>query len=389
MEQILIVRETVVKFFKRYEVFILPILKFLVGWFVFASILAIGQVNPALEPFAEFMQPTMLALLFALLFTIMPMNMSWMLIILTLTLQYSANLEIAVAVFLFAMFIFLFYARMAPKESILILLTILAFHFNVPYLTPIIVGLYFPITAIIPVVVGVFVHAQIPMLEGLVASASVVGTGMADMEITELIAEMPEAFSVVYEALIRSLTMTQNWLFTAVVFAMVVLLVHFISKLAIDFAKEVAIALGCVMNIFGFVVAAFVAGANVNILSVIGLTLLSGVLVLIIRCFDAILDYNRAETVQFEDDDNFYHVRIVPKVIISKPQRVVKRIRPDKDDLTYEARHRSSSVVYEDDEFYDDDFVPPLPREHRHTGTRPTPGPRPRPNPAPPPEEDI
>jgi len=184
---------------------------------------------------------------------------------------------------------------------------------------------------------------------------------------------MPEAFSVVYEALVRSLTMTQNWLFTAIVFAMVALLVHFISKLSIDFAKEVAIALGCVMNIFGFVVAVFVANANVSIPAVIGLTLLSGIVVIIIRCFDAILDYNRAENVQFEDDDNFYNVRIVPKVIISKPKRVVKRIRPDKEDLTYETAHRSAQVIYEDDDFYDDDFVPPLPRDHRHTGTRPRP----------------
>jgi len=379
LEQILIAREVIVKFFKRYEAFILPILKFLLGFFVFSSLLSIGQVHPSLESFADVMQPTMLALLFALLFTVMPMNMSWIFIILTVTVQYSANIEIAIAIFLFTLFIFLFYARMAPKESILILLTILAFHFNVPYLIPIIVGLYFPVTAIIPVTVGVFVNAQIPVLDGLVTSASVAG-GMGDMEIADMIAEMPEAFSIVYETLMRSVTQTQNWLFTAVVFAMVILLVHFISKLAIDFAKEVAIALGCVMNIFGFVVAVMVADANVSIPAVIGLTLLCGVLAVIIRCFDAILNYQRAESVQFEDDDNYYHVRIVPKVIIAKPQRVVKRIRPEAtDDLVYEVAPQPEDDLdddwQDDEDFQDEDFLPPPPRPR----PRYTPPLRPRP----------
>ena len=381
MEQILVAREVIVKFFKRYEAFILPILKFLLGFFVFSSILSIGQVHPSLEGFADVMQPTMLALLFALLFTVMPMNMSWVFIILTVTLQYSVNIEIAIAIFLFTMFIFLFYARMAPKESILILLTLLAFHFNVPYLVPIIVGLYFPVTAIIPVTVGVFINAQIPVLEGLVADASVVG-GMGDMEIADMIAEMPEAFSIVYETLLRSVTQTQNWLFAAVVFAMVILLVHFISKLAIDYAKEVAIALGCVMNIFGFVVAVMVADASVSIPSVIGFTLLCGILAVIVRCFDAILNYQRAESVQFEDDDNYYHVRIVPKVIIAKPQRVVKRIRPEAaDDLVYEVAPQPEEDLDDDLNDFDDDndwqeeddFTPPPPRPRPRPVTRPRP----------------
>ncbi|MCL1788490.1 MAG: hypothetical protein FWG38_10935, partial [Defluviitaleaceae bacterium] len=199
MEHILIVREVLVKFYKRYEAFIMPILKFLLGLFVFSSILSIGYVNVALEPFAEEFSPTLLSVLFALLFTVMPMNMGWILMILTVTAQFSANLEIAIAVFLFLLFVFIFYARMAPKESILILFTIMAFHFNVPYLIPIIAGLYFPITAIIPITLGVFVNTQIPILFGLVQHTPTAAGAMAEMEIAELLTELPEAFSVVYD----------------------------------------------------------------------------------------------------------------------------------------------------------------------------------------------
>jgi len=327
MEQILIIREFIVKFFKRYEAFILPTLKFLLGFFVFSSILSIGHVHEAIEPLMAEFSPVLLSMLFSLLFTIMPMNMGWLLIIFSITAQFSANIEIAIAVFLFLLFVFVFYARMAPKESILILFTIIAFQFNVPYLIPIIVGLYLPITAIIPITFGVFVNAQFPIVSGHIAPGSVVGD-MSDMEIAEILTELPEALTAVYDTLMRSVTGSNDWIFTAVVFAMVIVLVHFVSRLAIDYAREIAIVLGCVMNIFGFIVAVLAVDGGANIGAVIGLTILCGILAGVVRFFDSILDYQRAESVVFEDDNNHYHVRIVPKVVMTKPQRVVKRIRP-------------------------------------------------------------
>jgi len=331
MEHILIVRETIVKFFKRFEVFIMPLLKFALGYFVFASVGSIGHIHESILPFTELLNPTMLNILFALLFTVMPMNLGWLLIILSITAQVSANIEVAVAVFLFMLFIFIFYVRMAPKESLLILFTIIAFHFNVPYLIPLIVGLYLPVTSIIPITVGIFINAQIPVLFGLLAPGQL--ANIADMEIADLLTEIPEAFSVVYETLMRTVTGTQDWVFVAVIFAMVIVLVHFVSRLAIDYSKEIAIALGCVMNIFGLIVTVMVVDANVEIGRMIGATLLCGLLAGAVRCFDSILAYQRAESVQFEDDNNYYHVRMVPKVMLSKPKRVVKRIRPETGDL--------------------------------------------------------
>ena len=327
MTHILISREFVVKFFKRYEAFILPLVKFLLALFVFTNILSIGYVHEALEPLMAEFSAFLLGLLFALLFTIMPTNMGWLLIILTLTVQFSANIEVAISIFLFLIFIFLFYARMAQKESILILLTILAFQFNVPYIVPLIVGLYLPITAIIPVTFGIFVNAQIPIVTGHVAPASIAG-GIGEMEISDILTELPEAITVVYDTLMRSISGASDWVFIAVVFAMVIVLVHFVSRLAIDYAKDIAIALGCVMNIFGFIVAILTVDGSANIGAVIGFTILCGILAWVVRFFDGVLDYQRAESVVFEDDNNYYHVRIAPKVVMTRTQRVVKRIRP-------------------------------------------------------------
>jgi len=330
MEQIFFAREVIVKFFKRFEVFFMPILKFFLGFFVFRQILSIGHVHSAFAPFTDELSPLLLNMLFAFMFTIMPMSMNWLMIIFTVTVQFSENIELAIAVFLFLLFVFLFYARMAPRESILILITIIAFHFNVPYVIPLVIGLYFPISAAIPVTIGVFVNSQIPVVFGLMPHVGALGT-FEDMDFVDIVTELPAAFSEVYSTLVSSITGMQSWIFTAVIFIMVIILVYFVSRQAIDFAKEIAIISGCVMLIFGFVVTTIFIGDGPSIGIMILGTIISGVLAYIVRFFDSALDYHRAESVQFEDDVNYYHVKIVPKITVSKQQRSVKRIRRDAD----------------------------------------------------------
>jgi len=325
MEMVLITRETVVKFFKRFEVFFLPILKFLLGMFIFSRILSIGFVHESLEPFFYAVSPTMLTWLFALLFTIMPVNLSWLLIIFSITAQISASVELAIAVFLFLFLVFLFYGRMAVKESYIILFVVLAYFFNVPYLVPFIIGLYFPVTAIIPVVIGVFISANIPIvMDSLEPSAFDFG----EMDIPGMMTELPSVITDAYTTFAARFGDNTTWVLEAVVFAMVIIVVYFVSRQAIDWSREIALGLGVFVTIMGFILMVVFAGATVSIFPMILWTLLCGIIALLVRLFDSVLDYQRAESVQFEDDNNYYHVRVVPKVIMTKPKRVVRRIRP-------------------------------------------------------------
>jgi hypothetical protein len=325
MEQILVARETVVKYFKRYEMFIVPFLKFLLGVYVFTMINGIGHGNPEYLKYVENLPALPFSFLMGILFVVLPLTLSWLLIILNITLQYTAGLEVALIVFVVLIFLLLFYARMAVKESILILFTIIAFHFKMQYLLPVLVGLYFPLSGIIPVTLGVFLYSHIPVIETLAVTSST-----AALEITEL----PQAFLGAYTTVLTSLTSTQTWLFTSFIFAMVIVIVHVVSRLAVDFAKEISILLGSVLMIFGFLVSMVVAQENIAIIEVILGSLLGGALAVVVRFFDSVLDYQRAESVQFEDDNNYYVVRIVPKVIMTKRKRVVRRIRsqPEDDD---------------------------------------------------------
>ena len=330
MESILVAREEFVKFFKRFEIFIMPLLKFLLGFYVFSAITSVGYAHVMVDSFGG-RTSSSFVLLFALLFTLMPMNMSWIIIILTTTMQFSANIQVAAAVLIFSMLIFLFYARMATRESVLIIITLIAFQFNIPYLVPLLVGLYFPVTAVIPVTVGVFINAQLDGLFRLM-SPGIQTAASADRDFTELLTELPGAFSEVYTAILSSFASTDSWSFTAIVFAMVIVLVHFVSRSALDYSREIAIGLGSIVMIFGFIVSVLFSSGNVNIVSAFLGTIICALLAFVIKFFDAVLDYQRTESVRFEDDNNFYHVKVVPKVSMTKPQRSVKRIRPQNPD---------------------------------------------------------
>ena len=335
LEYVLIAREYIVRYYKLLEAFLLPVFKFILGYIVFSGIFSIGHVSERVADFTAGFTGTMLAGFFALMFTVLPMNMSWLLIILSLVSQFSANTEVAIALFIFLMFIYLFYARMAPRESVFIIITFLAFRHNVPYLVPMIAGLYFPLTTIFPIAIGVFLNSQTPLLFGLMSPATP-AIAFAERDLVDIITELPAAFSEVYTALITSLEATGAWVFTAVIFAMVIVLIHFVSRQAIDYAKEISIGLGSVMLVFGFIVSVVWGTEQANIGIVVLGTFVCALLALLATFFDMVLDYNRAESVQFEDENNFYHVRIVPKMTMERSRRIVRRIKPDENDYDEE-----------------------------------------------------
>ena len=321
MEALLIIRESIIKYYKKFEPVITMLLRFLLGVYVFSLIHEIGFIRPELVSYYNRFPLTMLL---GIAFAVLPLSLAYLLMIVDITIQYSYNVEVAAVIFVFLICVLLFYARMAAKESILIILTVLAFRFDMQYLIPIIGGLYFSATAIIPIAIGVFIATFIPEIAPIIATTHT----SLDMEIAEMITELPDAFGDIYSAFVNAISNTAGWVFTAFIFAMVVLLVYVVSRMAIDFAKEIAIGFACAVIIFGYILGNLVGAVNVDLTQVILMTLLSGVIAELFRIFDPILDYQRAESVQFEDDNSYYYVRVVPKIRMTRPKRVVRRIRP-------------------------------------------------------------
>lgn len=318
-EQILIIRETAVKLFKHYETLALFIFKFLVGLLAYGVILGIGHPLPQAAAFFAPPFGLPLLMLLSILFAICPLTLSYGLMTLIIGVQVSGMPEVGIFVFLFLVCVLLFYVRLAPRESVLILATFFGFYFKVPYLIPLVAGLYFSLTSAIPIAIGVFIYYASHVIGALLSH----GSGQ-EVELLEL----PGMFAMNYATILDGLKTVDSWIFTAFIFAMVVVTVYAISRTSLDFSKDLAIGIGGVVCIVSHLVAALVADVNIPILPMLLLTIVSALLAEVIKFFDVVLDYQRAERVQFEDETNYYMVKVIPKVMLSKRNRVVRRIEP-------------------------------------------------------------
>lgn len=315
MDQILEIRELIILYFKRYERMVTFSAKFLLGIIVYSLIGKIGFYAPAVSFLFKGALSIPLILLLAFSFMVLPMSMSYVLMILYIMAGLSQSLEIAAISGLVLFLILFFYGRIGGKESALILAMILGYYFKLPYAVPLFAGLYMGLSSFIPIVIGVFLWNFFPYISDMAKSYEA-----GNMEIMDKIIEFSELISYFFEVLKNN----HDWLVSAFILSLVFFVVYFTARLSINYSKEVAVLAGALLNIILSIFFSIATGVSLGILSVFFFGILSAGLVLVIRFFDCVLDYERAERVEFEDDENYYYVKVIPKVISDrsyKPKR--------------------------------------------------------------------
>jgi len=328
MEAMLKLREAIINIIKRYETPMVLFAKFIVGIVVYTIIFNIGHASSTFEflTTGTFFLGLMVAL--ATLFIILPLNANYLIMIFCVTLQLSAQLEIAIVVFMALLAMFLFYGQIGRKENVLILATVLGFHFNIPYFVPIFAGLYFGFTSIIPITLGVFIWAYSGMIAGFL-NAGTSSENFLAIDIDEIM----EAFFGLYESLSVDSTVIQQSIMVSAILCVVMFFVYIVSKLSINYNKEIAIFLGTAINLFGFLVISIMSDTGLNPLNIAVFSILSGVIMYFINFFDVVLEYEKARRVEFEDEDFYYYVKVIPKKKTIE-QKKAKSIEDDEyDDL--------------------------------------------------------
>ena len=87
---------------------------------------------------------------------------------------------------------------------------------------------------------------------------------------------------------------------------------------------------GAVVNITVLLVGDLMFDTHVALLEVVLGNALSLLLAVVLQFFVFNVDYSRTEKVQFEDDEYYYYVKAVPKIVVSKPEKKVKQINSQK-----------------------------------------------------------
>lgn len=291
---LLVIKERLKQFVGKNDVFILPILKFVV------TFLALSRVSSALGFMTRLANPA-ITLIVALAGSFLPMNLTLVIVALITTAHvYALSFECAIIVLALFLVLFILYFRFSPRDSAAVLMAPILFSMKIPYVLPISLGLIGGPASMVSAACAVIVYYVLHFIS--VNAETLSGNGAGD-------GSKLSAFKDVINGLIADKTM----IVMAAAFALTVLVVFIIRRMAIKYAWNVAIIAGSLVCFFVVAVGKAAVGADISVGGAFFGILISIILNTILQyfCFD--LDYNRTEKVQFEDDEYYYYVKAVPK----------------------------------------------------------------------------
>lgn len=310
MTNLLVFREQLKKFYSKYELYIIPLCKFLL------ALVSLLVINSRIG-YMSTLKNAAVVLILALLCSFLPINLTIVIAAaVTLAHLYAFSVECAIVALAVFLLLFILYFRFSPKDTLAVLLTPICFVLKIPYVMPIAVGLIGTPASSVAVASGVIVYY---MLAGMNESASVLNTFDAD--------GMVDKFRYCIDTLMGNRAM----MVAIVAFAATVLVVWFIRRLSIDHAWTIAMITGALLNILILLFGDLMYSTDISIIGLILGSIVSVLLVKVLQFFAFNVDYSRTEMVQFEDDEYYYYVKAVPKNTVATPEKRVKTIRvPEK-----------------------------------------------------------
>ena len=309
MEALLIAKQQIVRFYTRFEAFIVPILKFLA--MLFAQIFINGHIG-----FMSKLKNPAIVLILALICSFLPTNVIVILAgFIIIAHVYSLSLECAVIVLFVFIIMYALYFRFTPKDAIAVLLTPMMFAMKMPYVMPISMGLVGNPLSSISVGCGTVVYFVLKYIEDNSDKLSSEGSGGLDAE------SALSGFKTVIDGLIKN----DDMIVMIVTFAVIVVVVYLLRRLRINYSWYIAISAGVIVGFITLIVANSVLDGDVSIGGGILGLIISALINLILQFFVFNVDYRRAEFVQFEDDEYYYYVKAVPKILIETRSSRMRR----------------------------------------------------------------
>ena len=228
---------------------------------------------------------------------------------------YGLGLEV-MGVFLVLMILsYLLYFRFARDKGFLTVLTPVLSMIGIPYTMPIAAGLTSTPAASVSVLMGTIMFY---FLKGIKANEKALLASEDALKTTKL-----------HIALEQIVGNKEMWLIIGVFF-FTNIIVYIIRRLAIKEAWKIAIGVGGVTQLLLILIGKLVLGNPYGILGLILGSVISVALCFVFQFFVFDLDYQRIERVQFEDDNYYYYVRAVPKVLVTVKEKQVKTFNETK-----------------------------------------------------------
>jgi hypothetical protein len=189
---------------------------------------------------------------------------------------------------------------------------------KIPYIIPIVVGLISTPAAMFAVICGLIGYQ---MLNTVVTNAMAIHT-MGEEEVMTKI-----------RLIVDSLVKNKELLVMIIAFSFTIVVVYMVRRLAIDYAWTIAMAAGAITNLVLLLIGDLMYDTNMSVGGAILGLLLALAVGKVFEFFCFSIDYSRIENVQFEDDEYYYYVKAIPKMTVAAPEKKVKRINIQTQDM--------------------------------------------------------
>lgn len=321
MTALLEIKESLKGIYTKYDIYIVPFLKFVL------ALVTLLMINASLGYMETLKNPAVL-LIAALICSFMPINVLLLIAaVFCMGHVYTLSFECAAILGVVFLLLFLLYFRFAPGDAIVVLLTPIMFGLHVPYAIPLCCGLVGTPMSAVAAACGLIVYHVLGYIS---QNSSVIGNLEVDTEVQK------------FQYIIDNLLNNKSLIVMIVAFAVTIILVYVIKRLSIDFSWNIAVVAGIIACIIFVMAGSMAFSVDISIVGVILSSIVSVALTFVLQFFVFSVDYSRTEHLQFEDDEYYYYVKAVPKMSVAPPERKVKHINSQKKGPS---RERAASMV--------------------------------------------
>ena len=300
MTQLLIYREQIIKFYQKYESVLTPFIRFIIGTISFYSVNRIIGFCPELNRiyivcglgFLTAFLPQSIYMLSLAAFAVMNIFYA------------SPILAFAVAV-IFSVCYFV-YLKFVPEHAYVIVAIPVLFPLYLSYGVPIFLGLTMTPLAVIPIVFGISVYYLFQTITSVVSTST-------DSGIT------------LYQIILQQFIKNEEMYVVMTIFSIVAIVIYIIRNRERDYAFEIAILVGALLNFALFLSVNIIWNFSFNVVGLFLGSIGSAFCVLVVQFMRLALNYAGVENLQFEDEEYYYYVRAVPKINVTAPSKRVKK----------------------------------------------------------------
>ena len=305
--KLLEIKEYIKNAYEKFGIYINMFLKLIISFFVFYTI------NNKLG-FSGITDSIIILCGLSVISALTP-NMVFMLLSVFVLIVNACSLSILLAAIIAVLFLLIYFlfVRYNTKQAYVILAVPMLYILNIPYVVPLICGLFFGPVAAIANVIGILLYYFLAS----VVAASKVSDGTS-------IANTVNFFNTIVD----DLKDDKYMMVSMIIFACVVLITYIIRKQKMKHASYIAILIGTLITIVTFLIAS--VSDERNVMGIVAGSVISAFIACVAQFFRMTLDYAGTKNIQFEDDEYYYYVKAVPKLTIAEPEKQVKTIHAQK-----------------------------------------------------------